>query len=132
MSREKFLQKTRLAILLSTILIISLTSTIVLGINEAPESPGPAPDSGNGVPSSNQYIRPDSPGMGPAPNSGDGDPDDSGFIEYVNRKYFRYLFFIILIPWFFFITIWRICVFVFIFRTRFNFGIILRTTFSAI
>ena len=73
------MKKTRLAILLSTILIISLTSTIVLGISETPVSPGPAPDSGDGIPSGNQYIRPDSPGMGPAPNSGDGIPDGSGF-----------------------------------------------------
>ena len=46
---------------------------------EEPLSPGPAPDSGDGVPSGNQYIRPDNPGDGPAPNSGDGDPDGSGF-----------------------------------------------------
>ena len=66
-------------IFLSTILIVSLTSTIVLGLNEAPVSPGPAPDSGDGIPSTNQYIRPDLSGTGPAPNSGDGVPDGSGF-----------------------------------------------------
>ena len=41
--------------------------------------PGPAPDSGDGIPDGNQYIRPDLSGMGPAPNSGDGEPDGSGF-----------------------------------------------------
>ncbi|MBN1683301.1 hypothetical protein JW865_07095 [Candidatus Bathyarchaeota archaeon] len=40
---------------------------------------GPAPDSGDGVPSGNPYIRPDAPGNGSAPNSGDGIPDGSGF-----------------------------------------------------
>jgi len=42
-------------------------------------SPGPAPDSGDGIPSGNQYIQPETPGVGPAPNSGDGVPDGSGF-----------------------------------------------------
>ena len=42
-------------------------------------SPGPAPNSGDGIPSGNQYIQPETPGVGPAPNSGDGDPDGSGF-----------------------------------------------------
>ncbi|MCW4038470.1 MAG: hypothetical protein NWF13_07020 [Candidatus Bathyarchaeota archaeon] len=42
-------------------------------------SPGPAPSSGDGIPSGNQYIQPETPGVGPAPNSGDGIPDGSGF-----------------------------------------------------
>ena len=45
----------------------------------AANSVGPAPDSGDGIPDGNQFIRPDSPGDGPAPNSGDGVPDGSGF-----------------------------------------------------
>ena len=46
---------------------------------EGPVSPGPATDSGDGVPDGNQYIQPETPGMGPAPNSGDGISDGSGF-----------------------------------------------------
>ena len=46
----------------------------------ADNSPGPAPDSGDGIPSDNPLIRPDDPnGHGWAPNSGDGIPDGSGF-----------------------------------------------------
>ncbi len=41
--------------------------------------PGPAPSSGDGVPSGNPYIQPDAGGMGPAPNAGDGVSDGSGF-----------------------------------------------------
>ena len=74
----KYLKKTRLAIFLSSILIISLTCAYAFGL-ETPVSPGPAPDSGDGVPDGNQYIQPDVPGPGPAPNSGDGIPDGSGF-----------------------------------------------------
>ena len=42
-------------------------------------SPGPAPSSGDGVPSGNPYIQPDTGGVGPAPNAGDGVSDGSGF-----------------------------------------------------
>ncbi len=73
------MKKTRLAILLSTILILSMTSAYVFGLNETPVQPGPAPDSGDGVPDGNQFIQPEAPGEGPAPNSGDGVPDGSGF-----------------------------------------------------
>ena len=73
------LKKARLAILLSTILILSLTCVYAFGSNIAPYSPGPAPDSGDGIPSGNPEIRPDAPGPGPAPKSGDGIPDGSGF-----------------------------------------------------
>ena len=41
--------------------------------------PGPAPSSGDGIPSGNQYIQPEAPGVGPAPNSGDGVSNGSGF-----------------------------------------------------
>ena len=61
-----------------------LTMTIlgVSAVSAATEdaiSPGPAPGSGDGIPSGNQYIQPETPGVGPAPNSGDGVPDGSGF-----------------------------------------------------
>jgi hypothetical protein len=75
----KYLKKARLAILLSTVLIISLTFVYALGSNVTSDPPGPAPGSGDGVPSGNQYIQPETPGMGPAPNCGDGVPDGSGF-----------------------------------------------------
>ena len=75
----KYLKKTRYVIYLSIILIVSLTSAHVFGLNEAPVSPRPAPDSGDGTPSGNQYIQPETSGMGPAPNSGDGVSDGSGF-----------------------------------------------------
>ena len=75
----KYLKKTRYVVYLSIILILSLTSAHVFGLNEAPVSPGPAPDSGDGTPSGNQYIQPETSGMGPAPNSGDGVSDGSGF-----------------------------------------------------
>ena len=75
----KDLKKTRLALLLSTILVVSLACVYAFGVEADTVSPGPAPDSGDGIPSSNQYIQPDAPGPGPAPNSGDGVPDGSGF-----------------------------------------------------
>ena len=62
-------------ITLICILIAGMVGVAVYADN----SPGPAPDSGDGVPSGNQFIRPDNPGVGPAPNSGDGTPDGSGF-----------------------------------------------------
>jgi hypothetical protein len=52
---------------------------MICGVVVAEVSPGPAPDSGDGIPSGNQFIRPDNPGVGPAPNSGDGISDGSGF-----------------------------------------------------
>jgi hypothetical protein len=75
----KDLKKTRLALLLSTILVVSLACVYAFGAEADTVSPGPAPDSGDGIPSGNQYIQPDAPGPGPAPNSGDGVPDGSGF-----------------------------------------------------
>jgi len=58
----------------------------VLGENMEPESPGPAPNSGDGVSDGSGFDRTDWPndnnpgdGKGPAPNSGDGVPDGSGF-----------------------------------------------------
>ena len=63
-------------------ILLLVCASMLCGIVAAaqePTSPGPAPDSGDGIPSGNQYIQPDSPGEGPAPNSGDGIPDGSGF-----------------------------------------------------
>ena len=57
---------------------ISMICGIVVAAEE-PLSPGPVPESGDGEPSGNQFIRPDNPGTGPAPKSGDGIPDGSGF-----------------------------------------------------
>ena len=65
----------KVGIVLICLLIASMVGAAVYAEN----SPGPAPDSGDGVPSGNQFIRPDNPGRGPAPNSGDGIPDGSGF-----------------------------------------------------
>ena len=63
-----------------TSLILLVFASIVCGVVAAEVRPGPAPDSGDGIPSGNQFIQPpDNPGVGPAPNSGDGIPDGSGF-----------------------------------------------------
>ena len=80
----KHLKKARLAILLSTILVVSLTCVYAFCADADAESPGPAPNSGDCVPDGSGYDRTDwpnddNPGKGPAPNSGDGDPDGSGF-----------------------------------------------------
>jgi len=66
------------AMLTMTTLCASVVSAASAATDNA-VSPGPAPDSGDGVPSGNQYIQPETPGDGPAPNSGDGVPDGSGF-----------------------------------------------------
>jgi len=44
-------------------------------------SPGPAPNSGDGIPDGSGFDGPNGDGsdVGPAPNSGDGIPDGSGF-----------------------------------------------------
>ena len=60
-------------------LLLFICGSIVCGVVAAEVSPGPAPDSGDGIPSGNQFIQPDNPGVGPAPDSGDGIPDGSGF-----------------------------------------------------
>ena len=74
--------------LYNVLIIAAILTMVMLCVNgvsaasAAPEnaiSPGPAPDSGDGIPSGNQYIQPETPGDGPAPNSGDGVPDGSGF-----------------------------------------------------
>ena len=66
--------------IVSSAILLLVVASMLCGIVAAAEvSPGPAPDSDDGIPSGNQYIQPDSPGVGPAPNSGDGDPDGSGF-----------------------------------------------------
>ena len=60
-------------------LVLLVFAIMICGIVAAEVSPGPAPNSGDGVPSGNQFIQPDNSGVGPAPNSGDGIPDGSGF-----------------------------------------------------
>ena len=64
---------------MGTALLLLVFASIICGIVVADVSPGPAPDSGDGIPDGNQFIRPENPGFGPAPNSGDGIPDGSGF-----------------------------------------------------
>ena len=78
------MKKTKLAILLSTILIISVTCFHAFCESPDAISPGPAPNSGDGEPDGSGFSHeecpnPDSPAKGPAPNSGDGIPDGSGF-----------------------------------------------------
>ena len=58
---------------------VAFSVNVVSAASEDAISPGPAPGSGDGIPSGNQYIQPETPGVGPAPNSGDGIPDGSGF-----------------------------------------------------
>jgi hypothetical protein len=70
--------------ILSLLLIVGILVTSALAhssvITESGViSPGPAPNSGDGIPDGNQFIQPDSPGLGPAPNCGDGISDGSGF-----------------------------------------------------
>ena len=65
--------------ILSVAILLLIFGTILCGTVAAEVSPGPAPNSGDGIPSGNQFIQPDNPGVGPAPNAGDGIPDGSGF-----------------------------------------------------
>ena len=66
--------------LIRVLLVVAMVSLSVLCIaGVASSAVGPAPFSGDGVPSGNQEIQPDTPGVGPAPNAGDGIPDGSGF-----------------------------------------------------
>ena len=79
----KNLKKARLAILLSTILVVSLTCVYAFCADEDAMPHGPAPSSGDGESEGPEFDAPwpneDSPGVGPAPNSGDGISDGSGF-----------------------------------------------------
>ena len=65
--------------LVAILTLVTFCVTVASAASEDAISPGPAPDSGDGIPSGNQYIQPEAPGVGPAPNSGDGVPDGSGF-----------------------------------------------------
>ena len=62
-------------------IVISLlvVASMVCGIATCSVAAGPAPESGDGSPSGNQFIQPEAPGDGPAPNCGDGVSDGSGF-----------------------------------------------------
>ena len=79
------MKKARLAILLSTILVVSLTCVFAFCADEDAIPHGPAPSSGDGesegpeFPIDSPWPNEDGPGVGPAPSSGDGDPDGSGF-----------------------------------------------------
>ena len=78
------MKKSTLAILLTTILIVSVTCVYALCADVDNEAHGPAPSSGDGEPEGSEFDRnnwpnEDNPGLGPAPNSGDGIPDGSGF-----------------------------------------------------
>ena len=64
------------------VLVAMLVGTIFSGCAIAGVQPGPAPNSGDGIPDGPGWdIHPskDNSGKGPAPNSGDGIPDGSGF-----------------------------------------------------
>lgn len=65
--------------ILSIAILLLIFGSILCGTVVAEVSPGPAPNSGDGIPDGNQFIQPDNPGVGPAPNAGDGIPDGSGF-----------------------------------------------------
>jgi hypothetical protein len=81
------MKKTTLAILLSTILLLSFTASMVLSVlgnSTVDNGVGPAPNSGDGIPDGSGFDQPNrqndnSSGKGPAPNSGDGIPDGNGF-----------------------------------------------------
>ncbi len=60
--------------------MLTMTVLCVSVVANAAVNSGPAPSSGDGIPSGNQNIQPDTPDSpGPAPNAGDGIPDGSGF-----------------------------------------------------
>jgi len=74
------LEENNLKKIVSVALMCLIITSVVCVAVYADNSPGPAPNSGDGIPSGNQYIQPDNPDSpGPAPNSGDGIPDGSGF-----------------------------------------------------
>ena len=60
------------------LMCLIITSMVCVAVY-ADVSPGPSPESGDGVPEGNPGVRTDAPGLGGAPNSGDGIPDGSGF-----------------------------------------------------
>jgi len=61
------------------VIAVVLTISLLSGSALVSAAVGPAPNSGDGMPSGNQYIQPVTPGVGPAPNAGDGVSDGSGF-----------------------------------------------------
>lgn len=60
------------------VLLLLVFVSMVCGAVAAEASPGPSLYSGDGIPSGNQFIRPDNLGVGPAPNSSDSIPDGVG------------------------------------------------------
>jgi len=74
------MQKLKTIIAIVAVLTVAMLCIgAVSAVADDAVSPGPAPDSNDGIPSGNQYIQPETPGVGPAPNSGDGVSDGSGF-----------------------------------------------------
>ncbi len=76
---EKAVIKMKKSIGIIIVFALLASAVLCISVANAASSVGPAPSSGDGIPSSNQYIQPETPGMGPAPNAGDGVSDGSGF-----------------------------------------------------
>ena len=72
-------------LMVALLLATMFCGSILADPDPAPESPGPAPNSGDGIPDGPgfdppfQNGYPDVESPGPAPNSGDEIPDGSGF-----------------------------------------------------
>ena len=77
------LEEKKLKKIVGLALLLLVFGSIFCGTVAAGISPGPAPNSGDGISDGSGFpqICPNesSPGDGPAPNSGDGTPDGSGF-----------------------------------------------------
>ena len=66
-------------LLVAGVFIAPVLAQSLRAVTDDGTSPGPAPSSGDGIPSGNQFIQPEVPGVGSAPNCGDGVSDGSGF-----------------------------------------------------
>lgn len=64
----------KVIVLILVFLVFSFSSMVI-----AKNAPGPAPNSGDGVPDGSGFEEPIGNGPGPAPNSGDGIPDGPGW-----------------------------------------------------
>ena len=66
-----------------TVIFIAGVAVAALGNQGLNKSPGPAPNSGDGIPDGSGFVSFDGQGPGygpgPAPNSGDGIPDGPGW-----------------------------------------------------
>ena len=74
----------------TSVLVVMLSLIMMSSAVASNEPPGPAPNSGDGIPDGSGFDPPNGPSddgasgsgsghPGPAPNSGDGVPDGSGF-----------------------------------------------------